>query len=96
MPTPIGHALGGVAAGCLVVAASLLVPGRRRRRHGFERFLARSGPRRAGHGRVSLPPVFAVARRVAVIDLPDHVAGVFENPPPVSVQQPGTEPSECE
>ena len=46
MPTPIGHALGGVAAGCLVVAASLLVPGRRRRRHGFERFLARSGPRR--------------------------------------------------
>lgn len=46
MPTPIGHALGGVAAGCLVVAASVLAPGPRRWRHEFERFLARIGPRR--------------------------------------------------
>ena len=46
MPTPLGHALGGVAAGCLVVAASVLAPGPRRWRHEFERFLARIGPRR--------------------------------------------------
>ena len=44
MPTPIGHALGGVAAGCLVVAASVLAPGPRRRRHDVERLLARRGP----------------------------------------------------
>lgn len=43
MPTPIGHALGGVAAGCLVVAASRFRPGRRRPRE-LERFLARIGP----------------------------------------------------
>ncbi len=45
MPTPIGHALGGVAAGCLVVAASRFPPGWRRPRE-LERFLARIGPRR--------------------------------------------------
>ena len=44
MPTPIGHALGGIAAGCLVVAASALAPGPRSRRFELERFLARIGP----------------------------------------------------
>ena len=44
MPTPIGHALGGVAVGCLVVAASALAPASRSRRFEFERFLARLGP----------------------------------------------------
>ena len=47
MPTPLAHALGGVAAGCLVVAASVLAPGPRRWRDEFERFLVRSGPRRS-------------------------------------------------
>ena len=45
MPTPIGHALGGVAAGCLVVAASRFRPGSRSQRQ-LERFLARIGPLR--------------------------------------------------
>ena len=44
MPTPIGHALGGVAAGCLVVAASVLAPGPRSRGFELRRFLARIGP----------------------------------------------------
>ena len=46
MPTPLGHALGGVAAGSLIVAASVLAPGFGRWRHELERFLARIGPRR--------------------------------------------------
>ena len=54
MPTPIGHALGGVAAGCIVVAASVLLPGRRRWPQEFEPFLARSGPRRGLAGLVCL------------------------------------------
>ena len=47
MPTPIGHALGGVAAGCLVVAAaSRFPPGRPTWPQAWERCLASNGPRR--------------------------------------------------
>ena len=53
MPTPIGHALGGIAAGCLVVAASRLPP-RWRRPRDLERFLARMGPWRCLAGTACL------------------------------------------
>ena len=46
MPTPIAHALGGVAGGCLVAGAAALIPGRRRCERAFETAIARAGPAR--------------------------------------------------
>ena len=46
MPTPIGHALGGVAAGCFVVAVSAVAPRWGRWAGAFELRLLGSSPRR--------------------------------------------------
>ncbi|MCY4075987.1 MAG: metal-dependent hydrolase [Acidobacteria bacterium] len=69
MPTPIGHALGGVAAGCLVVAASRFRPGRRQPRE-LERFLARIGPWRG---------LAAIACLATIPDL-DLLLGIHRGP----------------
>ena len=47
MPTPIAHALGGITAGCLVLAGSLLARGGRTARDKIAAAVARIGPRRA-------------------------------------------------
>ena len=46
MPTPFAHALGGVAAGCLVTAAAALAAGGRPSARAIRTAVARIGPRR--------------------------------------------------
>ena len=54
MPTPVAHALGGVAAGCLVVAAAARAPGTPGLRRGIEAVAARLGPWRCAAGLAAL------------------------------------------
>ena len=75
MPTPIGHALGGIAAGCLVVAASALAPGRRSRRFELERFLARIGPWRGLAGIACLATIPDVDLLLGIHRGPAHSVG---------------------
>ena len=50
MPTPIAHALGGVAAGCLVTTAAALMTRKRPSGRALEAAVARCGPRRWAAG----------------------------------------------
>ncbi len=54
MPTPVAHALGGVAAGCLAVAASALAAGTPAAGRGPEAVVARLGPWRGAAGLAAL------------------------------------------
>lgn len=77
MPTPIGHALGGIAAGCLVVAASALAPGPRSRRFELGRLLARIGPWRGLAGVACLATIPDVDLLLGIHRGPVHSVGAM-------------------
>ena len=54
MPTPVAHALGGVAAGCLAATGAALAPGTPAARRRLETVIARLGPRRCAAGLAAL------------------------------------------